>query len=394
MIDAIRGLAVLGILFANIQSWSGYKFMPLEEINALPDAELETLFYSLHLWIVDGKFYAIFSMLFGVGFGIQYMKNQHALEQFLPVYRRRLCFLLMFGVLHALLWSGDILTLYALLAFVMVAMRGLPVTITLLAAITLLGFFALPHTLVLVLGASPVPLDGSAHKTYVDATPDAIAAAFGQGTWVDMFRMNLHNLYWRWMDFLPNGRITRVLGLFMLGLYLARVSYFSQRVAQSGMLLLWFCLGISLTAAAESLGANMTRWSAEPIDLIAKLVSVAGQVTLALGYMSVVGCLYRSRLGETLLYPLTQIGRMAFTNYLLQTVIGITLFYGVGLGMYASFGLASLWVMAIAIYSLQVLLSSLWLQYYRQGPVEWLWGCLTKNRLSQNRRQPATVFGA
>ena len=67
IIDAIRGLAILGILFANIQSWSGYKYIPLEDITELPFYHLDTLFNQLHYWLVDGKFYAIFSMLFGAG---------------------------------------------------------------------------------------------------------------------------------------------------------------------------------------------------------------------------------------------------------------------------------------------------------------------------------------
>jgi uncharacterized protein len=74
-IDVIRGFAVLGILFANIQSWSGYKFIPHELIADLPCYSLDPMFNVLQLWIVDGKFYAIFSMLFGVGFGNQYNKN-------------------------------------------------------------------------------------------------------------------------------------------------------------------------------------------------------------------------------------------------------------------------------------------------------------------------------
>ncbi len=90
IIDAIRGFAVLGILFANIQSWSGYRFIPLKQIDTLDYAHLDRVFNSLHIWIVDGKFYAIFSILFGAGFGLQYLKNQGQMDSFIPVYRRRL----------------------------------------------------------------------------------------------------------------------------------------------------------------------------------------------------------------------------------------------------------------------------------------------------------------
>jgi uncharacterized protein len=90
-------MAVLGILFANIRSWSGYRFIPLTEIESLPAYHLDGLFNSLHYWLVDGKFYAIFSMLFGAGFGIQYLKNQQNQPPFIKKYRRRLGLLLLFG---------------------------------------------------------------------------------------------------------------------------------------------------------------------------------------------------------------------------------------------------------------------------------------------------------
>ena len=120
VIDAVRGFAVLGILLANIQSWSGYKFLPFEYIEQLPGYSWDHYFNLLHHWLVDGRFYSIFSILFGVGFGIQYVKHRDDQPPFIGMYRRRLAFLLLFGVTHALLWSGDILTLYALLAFAMV----------------------------------------------------------------------------------------------------------------------------------------------------------------------------------------------------------------------------------------------------------------------------------
>ena len=156
IIDAIRGLAILGILFANIQSWSGYRFIDLSEIETLPLYHLDALFLQLHYWWVDGKFYAIFSMLFGAGFGLQYIKNQSNQPPFIHRYRRRLCFLLLFGVLHALLWSGDILTLYALLAFVLVMLRNLPVERLLPLATLLLCAFMLSQVAMLILAEPAV----------------------------------------------------------------------------------------------------------------------------------------------------------------------------------------------------------------------------------------------
>lgn len=392
IIDAIRGLAILGILFANIQSWSGYKYVSYETIEALPLYHLDTLFIHLNNWLVDGKFYAIFSMLFGAGFGLQYIKNQSNQPPFVKKYRRRLGFLLMFGVCHALLWSGDILTLYALLAFVLVMLRNLDYEKLLPVAVILLCAFALPQVAMLILADTSIPTQALAHKTYSDMSPQVISDAFGGGSWSDMFRVNLHNLYWRWCDFLPNGRISRVLGLFFLGFYLARSGYFVKGIYRRLYLLAYLLLGIAATGAAQYTDTNITKWAVSGGDVMMKMVLVSGQVLLALAYISILAQAFSLKIGQTLLFPLTLIGRMAFTSYLMQSVIGITLFSGVGLGYWGTMGLAQLWLLATVIYIAQVLFAAAWMHFFIQGPVEWLWGCLTAGEFKSNRRMAAATM--
>ena len=176
------------------------------------------------------------------------------------------------------------------------------------------------------------------------------------------------------------------MGFFILGFYLARSGYFIHQVKKARWILIWGLAGVSLSALAFGMQANLSRWATDEVDLIVKLVLVAGQVTLALASMSVVVVLYENPVGRIVLHPLTLIGRMAFTNYLMQSAIGIIIFYGLGLGHFGTLGLAQLWLLALAIYSGQVLFSSLWLQFFRQGPIEWLWGCLTKKRFTFNRK--------
>jgi uncharacterized protein len=120
--------------------------------------------------------------------------------------------------------------------------------------------------------------------------------------------------------------------------------------------------------------------------VLAKALLVAAQIILALCYMSVLAWLYQSKLLNQFLWPLTLIGRTAFTNYLMHTVVGVTIFYGVGFGLFGSFGLAQLWFLAFVMFSAQVLASSVWLRYFRQGPVEWLWRCLASNKWTPNRK--------
>jgi len=389
IIDAIRGLAILGILFANIQSWSGYKYVSFQTIETLPLYHLDALFIHLNSWLVGGKFYAIFSILFGAGFGLQYIKNQSVQPPFIKKYRRRLCFLLMFGVCHALLWSGDILTLYALLAFVLVMLRNLDYEKLLPLAVFLLCAFALPQVAMLLITDPSIPTQALAHKTYNDMSPQLLADAFGGENWSEMFSVNLHNLYWRWCDFLPNGRVSRVLGLFVLGFYLACSGYFVTGIYRRQYLLTFLLLGVAATGAAQYTDTNISKWAVSGGDVVMKMVLVSGQVFLALAYMSILAQIFSLKIGQTLLFPLTLIGRMAFTSYLMQSVIGIAVFSGVGLGYWGTMGLAQLWLLATVIYAAQVVFAAVWLQIFIQGPVEWLWGCLTVGEFKNNRRVSA-----
>ncbi|MEH6548759.1 MAG: DUF418 domain-containing protein [Pseudomonadales bacterium] len=387
VIDAIRGFAILGILFANIQSWSGYKYIPYEMIATLPYYSLDGLFNALQHWVVDGKFYAIFSILFGVGFGIQYTKNEANEAPFLKGYRRRMYYLLLFGVLHALFWSGDILTLYGLLIFLLIALRKVPTPKLLLLAVGLMLWFVIPHLLRLWYAPATESVANLAHKNYPDMSPQQLIDGFGSGSWSEVFVLNLHNLYWRWIDFLPNGRISRVLGLFVLGFYLARSNYFVEQAHKIRWIAIYGIVGLILTYGAIAAGGNIHSWATAWSDAFAKLLVVGAQVILGLCYMSIIAWLYQSKALHKILQPLTLIGRMAFTNYLLHSVIGVFIFYGVGLGYFGSMGLAQLWLLALCIFIAQVVFSSLWLGYFKQGPLEWLWRCLASGKWPSNIRQ-------
>lgn len=207
-----------------------------------------------------------------------------------------------------------------------------------------------------------------------------------------MFSVNLHNLYWRWSDFLPNGRVSRVLGLFVLGFYLSRSDYFVRGIYGRQHLLAFLLLGIAATGAAQYTETNITKWAVSGGDVMMKMVLVIGQVLLALAYMSILAQAFSLKIGQTLLFPLTLIGRMAFTSYLMQSIIGIALFSGVGLGYWGTMGLAQLWLLATVIYTAQVLFAAAWLHFFKQGPVEWLWGCLTAGEFKSNRRVAAVAM--
>lgn len=167
---------------------------------------------------------------------------------------------------------------------------------------------------------------------------------------------------------------------------MARTGFFHQRVFQSRQIIIFGTLGLASTYAAQLLGGNLYNWASTPLELVSKALLVTAQVSIAFAYMSIIACAFRRPWGERLLYPLTLIGRTAFTSYLAQTVFGITIFYGIGFGYFGTMGLAQLWWLALVIYGAQVALMGLWLRYYKQGPVEWFWRCLTQKCWIANRR--------
>ncbi|MGI9290438.1 MAG: DUF418 domain-containing protein [Gammaproteobacteria bacterium] len=384
-IDAIRGFAVFGILLANIQSWSGYRFLPYTFIDKLGYEEYDLPLFQLNMLLVDSKFYAIFSILFGVGFGLQWLKKQESATTFLPIYRRRMLFLLLFGVCHALIWSGDILTLYALLAFVVIALRNLSDAQTLRLALFMLGAFLITQLIHMGLFPPAEKELRTADVIYSDMSWDRVIGGLGSEDLGEIFTTNLHNLYYRWAAFIPNGRVTRVLGFMLLGVYLARCGFFTSTALKPRSIVVFLLPGLVLTVLAISIPVSMSSWATNVTDLLAKFSYVCGQTLMALGYMCIICQLFNRPFGQRLLHPLTLIGRTAFTSYLSQTFIGIAIFYGIGMNQVAEYSLLELWILAIIIYSCQVLFSSVWLRFFKQGPIEWLWRCLTVKQWMPNR---------
>ena len=122
ILDVLRGLAVGGILVGNMQWFSGYGFMPELLAAQSPLADRVTNF--LVHFFVEGKFYSIFSFLFGIGFALQISRAETRRDRTTSLFKRRLFWLLVIGLLHAyLLWAGDILSIYALMGFVLILFR-------------------------------------------------------------------------------------------------------------------------------------------------------------------------------------------------------------------------------------------------------------------------------
>lgn len=388
VIDALRGFAILGILLANILSWSGIKFMPISELKQYPSFDLDLMIYHLNGVLIDTKFYTIFSLLFGIGFFLQFNKNRENQPSFMKVYYRRLRYLMLFGMVHMFFWSGDILFIYALVGFVFVQFRNLKPQVLLI--ISLIAFITPLLIDIIMLKVSPgfmVPPEKLALKTYLDLSPLEITEPFRNGDFWEVTKMNLHNLKWRFFDLLPSGRFFKIFAFFVLGFYMMSMQYFTKKAHSYKLLSVFLIIGLGLTFLSKEIGGSMGQFPSDWNDILYKFLFSFGQVNLAFAYISILTIAYETEIGKKLMSGLKYVGRMSFSSYLSHTIFGIIIFYPYGFGLFGTMSLWQVEVLAIAIYALQVLLAMIWLKHYTFGPLEWLWRSLTYGKfLSMKKR--------
>ena len=380
-LDVLRGVAVAGILFANVLAFFGLSFMPPDRAAALPTAAADHVAEFLEHVFVDGKFYSIFSLLFGIGFGVQLSRGGDAA---LPRFKRRLRILLGIGAIHAfLIWAGDILMLYALLGFTMPWFARKPNRSLVRWTVILL---AVPTALyVVALAVWMVVGHGAAQTTPASRVPANILKYFeaiGTGGFKDAFIGNLVFLAGRWADLFVTVRFPKVLGMFVLGLWTVRTGLALSPSDHRATLARWSMIGLGVGLPANLIAAwALENWPYIPPSvggLLSTAMQGVGVPMLALGYAATVALLVVD--GRRFITVFAPVGRMALTNYLMHSIICVVLSYGFGFGLWWHTGASRAMAIAAAIIVVQIPLSAWWLSRFRFGPVEWIWRRLTYGR--------------
>jgi uncharacterized protein len=380
-LDVLRGIAVAGILLANVLVFFGMFVLPADRAAAMPTVAADKVALLLEKIFVDGKFYSVFSLLFGIGFGVQLSRGGDAA---LPRFRRRLRILLAIGAIHAfLLWAGDILMVYALLGFTLPWFARKSNRDLVRWALILLTIPTVLYLLVLALWlavgpstAQPSPDAGLPTKILV------IFEAMGRGGIKDAAVGNVVFLAARWADLFATVRFPKVLGMFLLGLWTVRTGLAVSPASHRATLVRWSVIGWGVGLPANVIAAwAFHRWVYLPPSLgglLGVVMQAIGIPALAIGYAATVCLLVvGDRRFVTVFAP---VGRMALTNYLMHSVIGVTLSYGFGLALWWRIGAARAMAIAAVIIALQIPLSAWWLSRFRFGPVEWIWRRLTYGR--------------
>jgi len=384
ILDGLRGFALFGILLANILIFSAWGFMPAEQRLALAGADAVRWQYFFHHVVVDGKFYTIFSLLFGVGFALQLNRLEGRGLDGLAIFRRRLLILLGIGLVHmVLIWDGDILTFYALIGLLLPFFRNWSERALLVSAAVLIFFIPfVGHSIFEALGWRP-------HQS-VSAFADGMFVNLG-GTVTDPVGWLRREDPYAFFTYVISGwpyaisirleswRIPKLLGIMLLGLLLGRRLSAGQLLEDKRLLRRTLVAGL-IIGVPFSLAYG---WIPDLGQV--SIPSLLGTLPLALAYAA----------GFVLAWPrlkwalriFVAPGRMALTNYLLQSILGITIFYGIGFGLVGHLKPLGIYAVAVAIFAFQIAFSNWWLAHHEQGPMERLWRLLTyaKAHLPQKR---------
>jgi uncharacterized protein len=352
-IDALRGLALFGVAAVNVLTEFRVSLYQQFIANVRADG-LDGAAERFVTFFLEWKAISLFSILFGLGLAMQLERLSRG-DRAYSLLVRRLLVLLAFGLVHLVfIWNGDILTEYALAGLLVLPMLRMPRWLLGAAAACALAVH-------IVLSVSP-PLVSMPNSSALASHVAFASDVYPSGTFLEVWRLSVSEL--PLLLPLHLSLFPRTVALFLFGAFVWRCGVVQNLVAHRGLLqgvaVGGIALGFALTFAAAS-------------DSVAPVV-------VALGYGAVVLWIAGDERAQKVLAPFAAIGRMAFTNYVVQSVIFGFIFFGYGLGLFGRTGAASALLIVVAVYGLQILFSAFWLRRFRFGPIEWLWRSLMYNR--------------
>lgn len=396
VLDVLRGIALFGILVVNLLDFQ------LARLFHFGFRDVPTgLDYWLATWVLlffEGKFYPIFSLLFGLGFALQILRLEARGVSPTWVIVRRLLALMGFGICHAVfIWRGDILLPYALVGFGLLLLHKLAPR-TLLIVIGVLWLSLLMSCSLccggmgaLLLGTGTAEMQPSAQSIQEESERE-LEAYMQESYWAVMSqRLRDWGLALLTMIFFS----PQILMLFLLGLYFGKIGLFTDLRAHRRVLVLMVAL-LPLGLLASGVYTQQV-WSFSREMNSAYLFIMIAMMPLmwvqSLGYIGLFLLVWER------FVPLQQVlawlafpGRMALTHYLLQSVVCTLLFYGYGLGLAGKVSISAGLAFCVGLYLAQSAFSKVWLRYFQFGPMEWLWRVLTYGRILPIRRMEKGII--
>ena len=395
-VDILRGFAIFGILVANMAGFSGYAPF-IQDGQAVIDGVVLVL---IRLFIT-AKFYSLFSFLFGWGLSVQMARARERGTRFTPLYLRRLLVLLLIGIVHGvLIWSGDILTLYALLGFLLFLVRNRSerTILTLVVLCLLLSIFL----------SAPWKVPTEIASRYENLTEfmrleQAPANAYSLGSYRDITRLRVEEYLRGLSSFL--FYFGNIFSMFLLGLWAGKRRIFQEVELRLPLLKKVMVGGLIIGMLGNLLyvwlllfpGEMPVAWLPQSYHrMLQHAAYTLGAPALMLFYVTGLVLLLRKKTWRNLLCPLANVGRMALSNYLFQSILATWIFYSYGLGLYGEISPFIGLILTVVIFWIQIRISGWWFDRHRYGPAEWVWRFLTYGKgphsLPATAIQPAGIL--
>ncbi len=379
-VDIVRGFALFGVLMVNMYGFGADSMAWNSPTDQLAFATMRVFF--------ESKSWTLFSMLFGFGFAVQLQRVHERGFNILPIYLRRLAVLFALGAAHALLYDGDILMLYAELGLGLLVVRRLPKRMLLLLAIGLMLVFPLAR----FVSAWDQPAELEEIQSVGEARAQLERAqrndVYATGSLAEVAADNASAIPADPLEDVtsPESGLA-VFAMFLLGFSVGRSGVLRDipghtvsiaRVRAWGLGFGFAAMAAERVLVATAGYAVFRSQQAGPgVQFAGDFLFAFGIAALSLGYAATLILAAQTPRGKAALAPLAQVGRLALTVYLTQTLMFTTLFYGYGFGQAFRLGPGAVTAWAVMIFAVQVAACQWWSRRFRFGPMEWLWRCLT-----------------
>lgn len=387
VLDVLRGIAILGILIVNMGMINTpYIYLDLAHIEMWTGL-WDQITNGLIVIFAQGKFYTLFSFLFGYGFIIFLERAEQKVKKPHLLLLRRLFILFVIGLIHAyLIWWGDILMTYAAGGLVLLAFyRQKPKTLLVWAAsiicILVLFIFLLAGLFFLLDSATFTNENQKLYEFYQKEIAASLYA-YGEGSFIELMNQRIKDVHFVLSNVFYS--MFTILPMFLLGAYTAKKQII-QLLEQHRQ----FIRIVGIFGIVVGISLNILKfWSASKIDpiestiydFINALAMIIGDPALCLGYIASIILIFDKAVWRSRLIPFAHVGRMAISNYLFQSIICTSIFYSYGLGLYGQIRPLYGVILTLAIFSFQLYVSRLWMLKFYYGPVEWIWRSLTYGR--------------
>jgi uncharacterized protein len=390
-IDILRGFTLLGIIIVHMveQYYAGQ--WPETVTKTMPQSIGDQIIQSFSGIFISGKFYMIFSFLFGLSFFIQFSKSDTD-KKFLIRFIWRLVILFIIGSIHHLHYRGDILTIYAILGIGLLLFYRLPDRYLFwLAALLILDIPAF-----VTRGVNAFLFSESSGFPSTDQTTlETYFNTLKSGSYPEILKANYYEFKGKMQFQVISGRLYITLGLFLLGVYAGRKRFFenlSEKIKVFRKIIryaLFSILGCIVLGAAVFGGAHLLKITVPDgvAWMVGGFIYDLFNAALASIYVCWILILLQKEKWQKRFHYFYPVGRMGLTTYLMQTFFGTLIFFSYGLGLVGDLGALMCFGLALVLFVFQIVFAKVWFRYFTYGPIEWLWRNLTYLKIHRMRSE-------